>query len=375
MFVVALAFAVVRVFQCRSAQISEVAARLQARRVRIMFKCWLPPNAEFLDSTPSPLPAWTKAALGEFALVDMIGVDATRCELTASDIAELQELSHLSYLEVYGEAFRNSELAAVGVFPCLKTLVLNATSVTDDGIDGLFRSESLQSLDLRGGYIGDRGVAAAAKSLQLTRLYLENLPITDEGLRAVSTIDSLRELYLVNVAVTNDGIAVLKSVRSLRTLVIDGTEVTGGGIRHIGQMRALRDLRFRVKSLDNDDLPQLTGLSLERLDVTESPIDNDGLFHIVRLTSLRELTLSYTDIDDDGMQHLRGLPMLETLLLRGLNITDEGLSQLTCFQNLHTVDISGTRVSEAGVKSLMNVYPRLRIIGARRMRNGLRSPL
>ncbi|GIT30995.1 MAG: hypothetical protein Ct9H300mP1_30410 [Planctomycetaceae bacterium] len=66
-------------------------------------------------------------------------------------------------------------------------------------------------------------------------------------------------------------------------------------------------------------------------------ISNDGLAHLVGLTSLRALRLSgknnATQVDDQGMAHIGKLTGLKALLLDYLFISEEGLGQLKDCRN------------------------------------------
>ena len=60
---------------------------------------------------------------------------------------------------------------------------------------------------------------------------------------------------------------------------------------------------------------------LERLDLSHSPIDDDGLRYLSKLKKLKELNLTGTKITDAGLAHVP-VESLEVLNLDGTSATD-----------------------------------------------------
>ena len=101
---------------------------------------------------------------------------------------------------------------------------------------------------------------------------------------------------------------------------------------------------------------------LERLDLSNSPISNDGLAHLSGHTWLRSLDLTGTAIGDDGLKHLAGLTRLRRLTLDSTQITDAGLVHLKRLRRLFVVKVRTTQVTDQGVRELEELLPDTRIV-------------
>lgn len=98
---------------------------------------------------------------------------------------------------------------------------------------------------------------------------------------------------------------------------------------------------------------------LKYLDLSGSPITDDGLRHLARLDQLEHLNLSCTQISDKGLSVLQHLPLLRTLeLYHQQRITDAGISSLTGCGQLEHVNLMGTQTGDGAIKSLTG-KPRL----------------
>lgn len=107
------------------------------------------------------------------------------------------------------------------------------------------------------------------------------------------------------------------------------------------------------------DLYHLRKIKLRRARVT-----NASLARLKVLDSIDEIDLSYTPINDDGLKHLRHIKGLKRVALERTNITDEGLKFLSELQFLEEIDLSSTKVSDKGLLNLRGLK-RLYKIGAR----------
>ena len=91
-------------------------------------------------------------------------------------------------------------------------------------------------------------------------------------------------------------------------------------------------------------MKHLRGLALERLNLSSSPVNDQGLAHLSEIVSLRDLALAYTDVTDAGLAHLESLGALRRLDLAGTDIGDKGLPMLGRMTGL-TPSCSTTRGS------------------------------
>jgi len=130
-------------------------------------------------------------------------------------------------------------------------------------------------------------------------------------------------------------------------------------------------------------------LSLVRLSVVGSRVNDRAAEDMGSLTFLAELDLSHTDITDKFVQRcMPSLKRLESLKLRGTKVTEKSIAVLAAHERLRVLDLSdtsiraphldqlvqlkhlevlivGNRVSEADMRNLRKRMPEVKIVYAR----------
>lgn len=105
----------------------------------------------------------------------------------------------------------------------------------------------------------------------------------------------------------------------------------------------------------------LSQLPIEYLDLSQSPVTDEGLEQIARLRRLKYLGLEKSDITDAGMAHLAALHGLEDLRLSVTDISDAGLTSLEKLSRLKSLSLLSTKVSAEGVARLASALPKCEI--------------
>ena len=173
------------------------------------------------------------------------------------------------------------------------------------------------------------------------------------GGRAVVEDGRLREISLASTGVTDELLRNLEGLKHLRKLELRSTEIgdlgrpapgeadqPGGarpgrdrrspmtGLAPLAGLTGLRELGLSHTQITGAGLKYLRGLALERLHLSGSPVNDQGLAHLSEIASLRDLALAYTDVTDAGLAHLESLGALQRLDLAGTDVGDKGLPQL-----------------------------------------------
>lgn len=146
----------------------------------------------------------------------------------------------------------------------------------------------------------------------------------------------------------------------------------------------VRSLVLARCQLGDGDLPRLGWLpALERLDLSDNPITDDGLAALGQLAGLGELALARTAVTGRGLgalppslrelelrgapvdttEGLRSLPALRALHLDGRSIGDAHLEPLAALR-LDTLGLGGTAVTGAGLDRLPSSLRRLDLAGS-----------
>jgi Leucine-rich repeat (LRR) protein len=141
-------------------------------------------------------------------------------------------------------------------------------------------------------------------------------------------------------------------------------DITGAGFQHIAGLKSLERLEIRDSSIDDEGMASLANLdNLTLLDLTECRLfTDDGLKHIAGLSSLRNLDLAETKISNDGIAHLAGLTGLENLSIRSTSLDNDAVSTIAGLKNLQQLNIGGTLIDGDGARKLVEALPELKVL-------------
>ncbi len=124
----------------------------------------------------------------------------------------------------------------------------------------------------------------------------------------------------------------------------------------------VRIIRLREAQLARTDAQQLAAFtSLERLDLTGTPIQSDDLQVLTALKNLQFLFLGKTGLGDADIRHVASLLRIKKLSLAETKVGDQGLSQLIGLTQLQELDIAGCPISDDGLKQLQSL-PGLKVL-------------
>ena len=117
----------------------------------------------------------------------------------------------------------------------IKTLYLEQTDVSDNGMRHVVTLPNLRQLIIYAGQMSDEGLALLKGNQSITSLELYQLRITDDALRVLTEMPNLRSLTVSSEArldprLTDAGLANLKDLQNLDKLVISGDWASDGAI-------------------------------------------------------------------------------------------------------------------------------------------------
>jgi uncharacterized membrane protein len=123
-------------------------------------------------------------------------------------------------------------------------------------------------------------------------------------------------------------------------------------------------VKFPPAPFSNDQFRELAPYNdaFSRLSIVSSSIDDDGLYHISQMTSVKKLFLQKTNIDGSGFVYLLQMPNLETLNLSFTKIDDKVALDLLKFPRLKEVYLLGTKCTPQVVEALRKNKPGLKIL-------------
>jgi hypothetical protein len=271
----------------------------------------------------------------------------------------------LRFPERTTDADLNRLAVALARLPYLRSLDLGgAKGVSDAGMAALKGvGADLEGLFLDGTAIGDAGLKALAESAgKLRWLDLAQTRITDKGLTFVGQHKALRHLNLENIpAITDEGIARIDSLGDLATLDLSGTSVQFKNIP-LEQWAKLRRLDLSHTPIGDDGVKALAALkSLEELDLRATAVTGTGLAELAKLPNLKIVRLSDAAITDDGAKGIGALAQIRVLHVHNsmppeskkpvkVALTDEGLTALGGCKSLRELNLARTKIHGNGFK-------------------------
>lgn len=128
----------------------------------------------------------------------------------------------------------------VGLEP-LRSLTLDKSPVTNDGLTKIGRLVDLQELSLSQTRVTDDGLSTIARNFPgLTSLILNRTMITDNGIKELEKLSRLESLSLYQVAITDATCKTLARLPNLQNISLDQTMITDAGLEAIGAAPKLK---------------------------------------------------------------------------------------------------------------------------------------
>lgn len=186
----------------------------------------------------------------------------------------------------------------------------------------------------------------------LAALHLLNARI-DKGAdgRAVS--------LLLDPHQTSDAtLELVAKIPGLERLDLHQCPITDDGLAYLKGMSSLKELNLSDCDFTDAGLSSLASLTnLQLLNLASSfgdspQIKGPGLAALAGLTKLQMLVLDKNLIDDAGLTHLKNLKGLRELYLEQTRVTGPGLANLAALPELTVLSLNETKISDEGLEGL-----------------------
>ena len=286
-------------------------------------------------------------------------INLTNTRLSPDALSQLSSLPNLRELYLDNTATNDADLLSFGKLPNLSTLELRDTPITDSGLEHLTRARNLTQLSISGTDISDRGVAAIGQ-MKLARLNMWDTNVSAGGLVNLKSCKSLTQLTLSRLKVKPEDVIALSELPALNYLQLYHiANLKDEDIRSLVKLRSLAELYIEDCPLTDrcatylDQMPQLTGLALNRTKITDQ-----ALMRIGHLQKLKSLWLEEARIADVGLESLSKLRSLKNLYISGSLVSDVGLKQLAASPNLSFIEAYYCpNISRRGIAAFKKVKP------------------
>ncbi len=233
----------------------------------------------------------------------------------------------------------------------LRSLRINVPPGAGDPLRYLQDIDGLEELDISG-CVTDAGLDHIRGLRHLRRLTLSWLgparglgkenEITGSALAALKSCPALRELIVENCELPAAALGQIETLTQLEKLNISDINSGGPLVFHINKLTALRELVLsnwsnpeNASMLDNSMLlfggiEAIQSLSrLEKLALSSSSLSSSDVKFLCKLPALRELDLSdCSKTDDAAVPYLQKMTGLRRLTLEKTGISDEGAERI-----------------------------------------------
>ena len=273
-------------------------------------------------------------------LVWLCGVAGLRAEPVDRDVAEWA-IRMGGWVDLHG---RDGRIHSVENLPTedfrLETLNLVGGNIDPPDLARLSTLSALKELHLR----GPCGTPARERT--------KNQSTDLKFIAPLSTLETLTFSYtfLASIRFIDDGFEQIESLTNLKNIRVRQTRVKGHAL---GPFRNLESLDLTFTPVDDEGVANLVGMrKLRRLWLGDTLVTDKGLEALENLTELEELDLGGTGITDNGLTYLSGLTKLKKLNLLGADIADAGLDHLAKLTNLQVLNLYRSKVTNAGLEKL-----------------------
>jgi hypothetical protein len=234
-------------------------------------------------------------------------------EPTAAEIAAKQE-------QMQAEEFRRFRSQVVNEtveFDLIRTSA-------DDTWMAELKGRPIVSLSIVSRPVTNGGLANLAGNTQLKTLLMDGTGITDEGMKYLEGMTSLEDISL-SEHITDQGLAHIAGLKNLQRISLSD-RITDDGLHHLlglPKLESIGPLGAGVTGKGLDTLAPLKTLTGIRL--FNAPITDDDLDKLLAFPELSYLHLAGTKITDAGLAKVAKIPKLKVLFLPNTAVTQQGV--------------------------------------------------
>lgn len=265
----------------------------------------------------------------------------------------LNQLARFKRIVFEGSKLNDGGAALLQNLPQLEGVVSHDTQLTDRGLWSLAKLGKLEELVVPDARITGEGVRYLTNLPRLRILNLMNCPITDESARTLGSLKHLTHLALTHTRITDAGMAKLAGLTQLEHFGFPYQNITGKGLVHLSGMRRLRSVYLGCPSIDSQEMAPLANLhSLTTINIQTRSGAGNGLKHLKGLSNLKELILGDPTIKNHHLTPLKGLSV-EKLSVWGTTVDDGCIDVILSMASLKHLQANGLRkLTPAGIRRL-----------------------
>ena len=267
----------------------------------------------------------TDAAVATIAasFPDLVDLDlSSNTNLTGAALRSIAGLAKLERLNLMQCRFNDIHTRRLAKLPELQAVDLRGNMEAGDlTLDVLGRLPKLRALKHRSSSVTDDGLERLAASRSLESLLAQDFVITDAAGASLAKIGTLESLEMFRCqGFGTDGLLALAPLKKIERLTLrDLPNVSDAGLAVLGEFPALKRLYLHeLASVGDAGLAHLAGAkSLAVLDLWSLPQVTDASADVIAaLPGLKELSIRETGITAAGLAKIAAMPSLESLTIK-----------------------------------------------------------
>ena len=304
-------------------------------------------------------------------LTELEAINVSGQNVTDEIIGSWESLTRLRVLNVSNTLIEDAE--SWPEFP-LAMLDVSSTMLRDEHAASLNKYPQLTALNLSNTTLTDNGVQELTALHKLQKLWLIDTPVTDASCAWLNSLEQL-DLLRVGTSYSPLGFSIGRYSNLASTIKTTNAETTNDGVecsRDDAAIAAAREslsdklAEFLSRSDPTRQELTVSRLELLHLDLLEGNerihnldlhghIPDGQLAYVATLPNLQRLNLNESYITDEGIQPLGDCAGLEVLWLNDVPITDAGLAHLTGLKRLKLIGLGGTGTTDVGIGHLAKI--------------------
>ena len=279
-----------------------------------------------------------------------------------SYLAEFKDLKKITSVTVQNSNITGETLKMFATYPELKELDLrrNVQLVNND-LKAVADMPKLEKLAVYYNTFGAIGAKRIADSKTLKVVDMRACQeASDSAAKYLARMETLEEVYF-RFLITDDGVDYLSEAPALKFVELQDCPITNATGQKFHNFKSLTGVRiFRSKAFDDGGVQQLAGLNLERLELRDLNVSNDGILALKDMTSLRSVELSeLNSVDAAGLKTLfESWKDLTTLNLFSMATDDEVVKTICAnMKGLKTLTLRASvgELSDASIDEILKL--------------------
>ncbi len=314
-----------------------------------------------------------------------IGVDPT--SITLDDMTLFGRLGDLESFSCFGEKFTDEFFAQFKDLKKLKSVTVQNASITVETLKLFATFPELESLDIRrdlslenadlavltefpklkklGAYYNsftNSGANKISKSTTITSVDLRGCPdISDSSAKYLARMPQLEEVFFRS-QIANEGAENLVAAPNLKFVEFQDCVIDDGCTASFAKYPSLTGLRvFRCKNFTDEGVKGLASLKLERLELRDLSVTDEGVLALKDMETLKTVELSELAVTTDALNALvsaSGWNGMTSLYFFSMPVTDETVAQIAAnMKGLKSITVraSSGNLSEAAIDELVKI--------------------